>query len=319
MAEVAVLKLSQLSTAAKKLRGVDKTEPKYLELKNSIAKHGLQNAISAHRILNGDGTAAKNSHGEETFEVVEGGHRLMAHADLGIDTIPVNIVSVNEADQLATQIAANAIRVDTKMGEYAQALKQILQYSPMTHKELGAKVGKSEEWVIEVLRLNKLPDSVLRLLDDNKITCGNAIELAKLPTNMVDDFLSTAMTEPTATFAPKISSILKQVRKSKMEAKPLVPVFTPHMSVRRAPVLKEQLDSFEKTGTFADFTLEGLTTPAEAALAVFKWVVQLDTKSVEAQKSKWDAEQQKQADNKARREAEKAAKTAAIVGTPAAN
>ncbi len=272
---------------AKALRTeVDKTSPAYLELKNSIKEKGLLNAISVRRVMDDAGTTQlTNDHGEPKFRLVDGLHRHTAMADLNFDETSVNVVGTKDEDLLATQIAANAIRVETPKGQYAQALKQILQLTPKTLEDLALQVGKPVDWVKKMLSITKLPQSVLDLVDNGRMPVYNAIALARLPEDRVQEYVSQATTQSVSEFAPAIDEVVKAINKSIRDGKPEVAVFMPKPKARTLTVL-QTVDNNTLSSVIA-----GKTDPVEIAKAAVLWAISLDPESVAAQKSKWDNDQ----------------------------
>lgn len=310
---VAVLKLRQIEAKEASLRNeVIKDAPKYLELKHGIQKFGLLSAISVAPMLNEDGTCAFNTHGEQMYTLIDGLHRLTAHEELSLETIQCVVTSVEESNRIAAQIMANSSAIPTTRAQYANGLKRILQLDPITVGQLAEKIGQSKAWVESQLTLTKLSASVQKAIDDGSIPAVNAVALARLPAQYVEDYVARAVTEPTSVFSASIDEALKAIRAAQKTGKPMVIEFKPQASLRKPTELKVVLESG------VDAIIQGTTTPEEAAYAVLKWVLQLDPASVVTQKAKFDQHEREKAEAKTKREAEKAEKQKALAATIAA-
>lgn len=314
MAKAEVLKLRQIEQNPKALRTeVDKSNPAYLELKESIKEKGLQNAISARPVLADDGvTQLTNDHGEPKYRLVDGLHRHTAMCDLDMHECSVNIVDTKDEDLIATQIAANAIRIDTSKAQYAQALKQMLQFKPQTMDELAKEVGKSKDWVTKMLSITKLPQSILDLVDQGRMPIYNAIALARLPDDRVSEYVAAATTTKPVEFAASIDEVVKSINKAIREGRPEVAVFNPRPKVRTVTVLQTVDNNVLSQIVGAE------TDPLRIAEAAIKWAISLDPESVAAQKAKWDADQLAKEQKKAQIAREKLEKAGQVVTQPAA-
>ncbi|HEX2071186.1 MAG TPA: ParB/RepB/Spo0J family partition protein [Thermoleophilaceae bacterium] len=119
------------------------------ELEASIRKQGVVTALTVRE--DGDGG----------YIVVAGERRLLAAKGAGLTRVPVLIRPGDDA--LAAAIAENLIRRDLDVIEEAEALTRLAKAENLTtHKAIGARVGKSANWVSERLRLLKLPAGVQR-------------------------------------------------------------------------------------------------------------------------------------------------------------
>lgn len=308
MPKTAVLSVSVIEENPGALRtSVDRDTAAYEELKDSIRQYGLLSPVSVREYTKDDGSTG--------YRLVDGLHRLTAHQDLGLDTIPVNITSLQDSDLLAAQIVGNSVNVKTTKVQFAQGLKQLLQHSGMTTKELGRKVSKSETWVKQQLDLTNLPESIQKLVDSDAVPVANALALKSLPKDKIEDYIQAAMTESPETFGPRMTDIARELRAAAREGRKAVLEFAPVVKVRKTTELKAALGEFERTGTVSAIRsildLEGVTDPTVAAAVALKWVLSLDAVSVSAQKATWEAQQAAKDEAKAKRAAEREAKAAA--------
>ncbi len=283
---------------------VEKDSVSYLELKNAIADAGLLLPIVVRE--------ERDENGNVFYPLVDGLQRFTAVSDLGWTTIPAHISTMEENEVLAAQIMANATRVETEPAKYAAGMKRILQLSPtLTSEELGRRVGKSKQWVEGQLKLTKLTAGIQKLVDEGRLTVSNGISLATLPQDKQEEYLQAALSESPATFGPKITEVVKEIRAAARQGRVVSTEFKAQATPRKTSSVKQLLTEIE-TGNPTTLTgmiqSQGITDPIKAGEYVIKWFFSLDEISVNQQKAKWEQEQREKEDAKRRRQEEAAAK-----------
>jgi len=123
-------------------------EEKMAELAESIKAIGLLNKILV-RPHPGD---------PERFQLVHGERRLRAYKKLEWKTIPAIIRNLSDENLVEINLIENLQREDLNPIDEAQGLKLALKKLGMTQTELGERIGKSQEYVANSLRLLKLPN-----------------------------------------------------------------------------------------------------------------------------------------------------------------
>lgn len=116
----------------------------------------------------------------ERFEVVAGSRRLRAAQIAGIESIPVRIVPLTDTDAVCCQAIENFQREGVHPLEEAKAF-QLLVEQHFDLATIAAKIGKSEKFVAERLRLVELIPPIAEAFLDDKLTIGHALLIAKLP------------------------------------------------------------------------------------------------------------------------------------------
>lgn len=299
---IELVKLSSIRENPVALRAVNRESEDYFGLVESIKQRGFLGSIT--------GRKKKDESGEEFVEITDGLHRFSAAKDAGLKEIPVDILSLNDAETLEAQIMMNVHKVETKPVQYSNQLRRILSMNPMmTEAELAKRLGKSTQWIKERLGLVKLSEKVAVLVDDGKINLTNAYALAKLPPEEAADWVDRAMTETPNEFVPKVNGRVKEIkdalRKGKDASKSeFVPV--PHL--QKLSVFKTELE----TGKIGKVLIKkhGVKTAEEGFALGIKWALSMDPESIEAAKAKYDAQQEAKEEAKKRRAAERAKKRA---------
>lgn len=305
--KVTELPLSVIEENPQALRTtVKKDSLAYEQLKSGIKDVGLLNPISVRQYTKEDNTVG--------YRLVDGLHRFTACGELGFETIPVNVVTIDDSKLLIAQFIGNN-NVKTSKSQYAQGLKQLIQHNGFTTKEVATMVHRPEKWVKEQLGLLDLPPEILKLIDDGKLCTANANSLKKLPADRIADYLQAALTETPDVFGPKVEELAKELKAAALTGRRANTEFVPQGKVRKTTAIKVALAEIEQTGvaselrSLADTT--GVTTIDGAIELTMRWFLGLDPVSVAAERAKWDAEQKVKAEAKAKKDAEKAAKAAA--------
>jgi len=108
------------------------------------------------------------------YELIAGERRLRASKLAGLDQIPVIIRTGDDnMAKLELAIIENLQREDLNAVERARAFMRLVEEFHFTHTQIGAKVGKSREYVSNTLRLLALPQEMLDALSAGKINEGH--------------------------------------------------------------------------------------------------------------------------------------------------
>ena len=313
--EVLVINVNEIVPNQVALRGVNKEGEDYQNLLSSIkAKGGVITPISVRR---------KNDGSKDFYELIDGLQRFSCCCDAGITLVPANILTMDDAEVLEAQVLANVHRVETRPVEYSKQLQRILGGNPtMTITELATKLAKSPTWVSERLGLLKLDKGVGALVDEGKVNLSNAYALAKLPVEEQVAFVDRAQTMKPNEFVPLVQARVKEIREARRQGKKAAEAeFIPVAHLQKVSVLKAELtDPAIIPSLMKEFQPKSVN---EAAALTLKWVLNLDPKSVEAAKIRYEQSQKAKVDAKARRTAErekaKAAKAAANAAEIEAN
>lgn len=304
MSELLNIEIDAIRENPVALRNVNRENENYLGLIDSIRAVGVMNAVNVRRKTDPDT-------GDIFFELVDGLHRFSAARDAGLETIPAQVLNVNDAEALEAQIIGNIHRIETKPVEYSQQLRRILAANPMmTEAELAVKLGKSPSWISSRLGLNKIENEKIKaLIDEGNIPLSNAYSLAKLPEDEQIDFLESAQTETPDVFVGKVNQRVKEMREAARQGRdPKAKEFTATAYMQKLSAVKEALDD----PSIANALIEeaGVATVTEAFQLALQWCLHLDPVSVAAAKAKWDADQQAKEEARQRRAQERAQKKA---------
>ena len=161
------------STSAVKLKIMDiepnRDQPRKIfdedalaELADSIAKHGVIQPLLVRPMPDG------------SYQLVAGERRWRASRMAGLTEVPVVIKELSDDEAMALALIENLQREDLNAIEEAQGIKALMDTLSLTQDEAAERVGKSRPAVANALRLLKLPDSVIALVSDGKLSPGHA-------------------------------------------------------------------------------------------------------------------------------------------------
>lgn len=127
---------------------VRKTFRKIEELAESIKEMGLQQPITV---------SPKNAQGK--YVIIQGERRWRAVQMAGLKEIRVIVRSkyTTDADRTIAQLTENIQRDDMDPVELGQALKQVMNETKLSSRQLSAKLGKSTGWVSQYVSVAEIP------------------------------------------------------------------------------------------------------------------------------------------------------------------
>ena len=133
-------------------------------LSASIAQHGVLQPIIVR----------ENPLSSGTYEIIAGERRWRASKMAGLSEIPVVILDGD--DQKAAQVALieNVQRQDLNPLEEALGYRDLIERFGLTQEQVAEQVGKSRPTITNMMRLLDLPDEVLEMLRDGRVTTGHA-------------------------------------------------------------------------------------------------------------------------------------------------
>lgn len=121
------------------------------ELASSIKTYGLLQPLVVRP--HPDGDRAK-------YQIVAGERRFHACKLAGLEAVPVVIKSMDDAEVRQVALIENLQRENITPLEEAQVLKQILDETGLSHRDLGERIGKTKAYVEQRVRLLRYPSEV---------------------------------------------------------------------------------------------------------------------------------------------------------------
>lgn len=140
------------------------------ELTNSVKESGVLQPILVRE------QPDRHDH----YLIVCGERRYRASKAAGLKTIPAVIRELSDEEALQLQIVENLQRKDVHPMEEAIGFKSFVDGKSWSFEEIAKRVGKSEYYVKQRLKLCSLTDNFQKLFFHNKMNISVALELAKL-------------------------------------------------------------------------------------------------------------------------------------------
>ena len=146
-------------------------EEKLEELSLSIKENGIIQPIAVR----------PNKYDPGKFEIVAGERRWLAAQKAGLNEVPVIVLNIDDQKSLEIAIVENVQRQDLNIIEEAKGYQRLSQEFGYDHDKISKLMSKSRSHVSNTLRLLTLPDDVVGLLEEGKLTAGQARPLIGMP------------------------------------------------------------------------------------------------------------------------------------------
>ena len=140
------------------------------DLSNSIKERGVIQPIIVRK------SNTENS----KYEIIAGERRWLAAQKAGLHDIPVVITEADDLKSLEFAIVENVQRNDLNPLEEAQGYKRLIDEFSYDQEKVSKFIGKSRSHITNSLRLLTLPNEVIRLIEEKKISSGHAKVLVGL-------------------------------------------------------------------------------------------------------------------------------------------
>lgn len=142
-------------------------DQKIQELADSIRMHGVFTPILVKKSLRG-------------YELITGERRLRASKLAGLKKIPAILMEFDDQQMMEIALLENIQREDLNAIEEATGYEKLIKKLGYTQEELAKRIGKSREYVTNMLRLLKLPSSVQNYVIEGKLSMGHVRALLSL-------------------------------------------------------------------------------------------------------------------------------------------
>ena len=134
------------------------------DLVNSIRERGIIQPIIVR----------KSEDQISKYEIIAGERRWLAAQKAGLHEVPVVITEADDLKSLEFAIVENVQRHDLNPLEEAQGYQRLINEFSYDQEKVSKFIGKSRSHVTNCLRILSLPDEVLKLVEDKKLTSGHA-------------------------------------------------------------------------------------------------------------------------------------------------
>ena len=134
------------------------------DLTNSIKERGIIQPIIVR----------KSNKIDNKYEIIAGERRWLAAQKVGLHNVPVVVTEADDLKSLEFAIVENVQRHDLNPLEEAQGYKKLINEFSYDHEKVSKFIGKSRSYITNSLRILTLPEEVIKLIDNKKLTAGHA-------------------------------------------------------------------------------------------------------------------------------------------------
>ena len=145
------------------------------ELTNSIRARGIIQPIIVR----------PSSDNIDQFEIVAGERRWQAAQYAGLHEVPVVIINADNLKTLEFAIVENVQRKDLNPIEEAEGYKRLIDEFSYDQNKVSKFIGKSRAHISNCLRLLSLPQEILELIIEEKLSQGHAKILVGLDNALI--------------------------------------------------------------------------------------------------------------------------------------
>ena len=146
-------------------------EEKLAELSSSIKQNGVIQPIAVR----------PNKYEPGKFEIVAGERRWLAAQKAGLNEVPVVVLNISDQKSLEIAIVENVQRQDLNVIEEAKGYQRLVKDFGYDHEKISKFMSKSRSHVSNTLRLLSLPEDIIGLIEEGKLTAGQARPLIGMP------------------------------------------------------------------------------------------------------------------------------------------
>ena len=143
-------------------------EEALLSLSESICENGVLQPILVRPIFGGG------------YQIVAGERRYRASLMAGLNEIPAIIRELDDKKTMELALVENLQRENLNPVEEALGYRTLMDTYNMTQEDVSQAVGKSRPVIANALRILRLPEYVLALVSEGKLSAGHARALAAL-------------------------------------------------------------------------------------------------------------------------------------------
>ena len=134
------------------------------DLVNSIRERGIIQPIIVR----------KSEDHISKFEIIAGERRWLAAQKAGLNEVPVVVTEADDLKSLEFAIVENVQRHDLNPLEEAQGYQRLINEFSYDQEKVSKFIGKSRSHVTNCLRILSLPEEVLKLVENKKLSAGHA-------------------------------------------------------------------------------------------------------------------------------------------------
>ena len=149
----------------------NKNQPRKLFEKNALEE--LTNSIKERGIIQ-PLIVRKSDDQDNKFELIAGERRLQAAQSSGLHEVPVVIIEADNLKSLELAIIENVQRKDLNSIEEAESYQNLIENFGYNYEKVSRFIGKSRSHISNSIRLLSLPQKIIEMIRQEKISQGHA-------------------------------------------------------------------------------------------------------------------------------------------------
>ncbi|MTB63412.1 ParB/RepB/Spo0J family partition protein [Streptococcus sp. zg-86] len=151
------------------------------------------------------------------YELLAGERRLRASQLAGLTSVPAIIKELSDDELLSQAIIENLQRSDLNPIEEATSYQRLIEKG-LTHDEIAQIMGKSRPYITNILRLLQLSDTLIRAVEEGKISQGHARLLIPYSKEEQEKWLHIILQKEMSVRSLEMALSTKKKTKSKQKA-----------------------------------------------------------------------------------------------------
>ncbi len=197
---------------------VDQLQPNPLQPRGAITTDSLSDLVESIRV-HGVIEPLIVAHTPAGYQIIAGERRWRASKLAGLSEVPVLIKETTPRGMLEMAIVENVQRTDLNAIDRAKSFERLIQEFNLSFNEVAARIGKSEAYVSNTMRLLDLPDALKDGVITGVITEGHAraLQAIREPATMIEAYKIILKENGSVRRAEELARRMKPKEKKELE------------------------------------------------------------------------------------------------------
>jgi ParB family chromosome partitioning protein len=213
------------------------------ELSSSIKEKGILQSLVVRRIAESK---------EEKYQVIIGKRRFRAALLADIKQVPCILDDVDDKEALELALTENIQREDLMPLEESLGILRLIKDHKCSVQEVCRKLGKSNDFVANRLKLLQLPEKVQKYVAENKLGIEQAVSLTKIESQEKQEGLAEEIIKSHLSRNQSKELILKELERKRFYSRQvkgkrgLNVALSPKRIVVQAGILTRLLEKYDE-------------------------------------------------------------------------
>ena len=182
------------------------------------------------------------------YEIVAGERRYRASKMAGLSEIPALVKNLADNNAMEIALIENVQRENLNPIEEAAAYVNLMNKCEYTMADVSNLIGKSESYIRNLVRLNALPASVKKMVEQGEISASHArtIAVAEDPEKMAHEIVKSKLS--VADTEKRMKSVARSAQNRKFSNKTMDAKTVKDLTARAGRALSAQVKITERRG-----------------------------------------------------------------------